>query len=167
MITQNAPTVDRKLEAAINEVFSQMDNVDCASDEYAKMVDQLTKLYKMKEIDSKIKVTEFDSIGKQNNLNFEAGQKEIETRHRHEEAIYATDVRADELKLKAKEIESTCVLKEAETELKKKEIEDRRRVSADTLAIVGANIAGIIMIIGYEKFNVVTTKALGFVSKLR
>lgn len=32
---------------------------------------------------------------------------------------------------------------------------------------VAANLAGIIMILGFEKFNVVTSKALGFVMKAR
>ncbi len=42
-----------------------------------------------------------------------------------------------------------------------------RRVSPDTLAMIGANLAGIIMILGHERANVVASKALGFVSKLR
>lgn len=48
-------------------------------------------------------------------------------------------------------------------------IQDRNpnRVSADTLATIGANLAGILLIINHERMHVVTTKALGFVSKLR
>lgn len=40
-----------------------------------------------------------------------------------------------------------------------------KRVSPDTLAIVLGNIAGIAMIVGYERANVVTSKALNFVLK--
>jgi len=52
-----------------------------------------------------------------------------------------------------------------EHELKVKEFEKSRRVSPDTLAIVAANIVGILLIIGYERANVVTSKALGFILK--
>jgi hypothetical protein len=39
------------------------------------------------------------------------------------------------------------------------------RISADTMLIVGANLLGIILILGYERAHVVTSKALGFVVK--
>lgn len=40
-------------------------------------------------------------------------------------------------------------------------------LSADTAATVAANLIGIIMIIGHERANVITTKALGFIIKPR
>lgn len=43
----------------------------------------------------------------------------------------------------------------------------KRRVSPDTLAIVGANLLGIGMILSYEKVNVIATKAIGFVMRAR
>jgi hypothetical protein len=43
--------------------------------------------------------------------------------------------------------------------------DNRNRVSADTLLIVGANLAGIVLILGFEKANIVTSKALSFVLK--
>lgn len=42
-----------------------------------------------------------------------------------------------------------------------------KRVSADTWALIVANLAGIILIIGHERANVITTKALAFVQRLR
>lgn len=50
---------------------------------------------------------------------------------------------------------------------KLKEVDSKKRVSADTLAIIGANLLGIVMIVGHERANVVTSKALGLLSKLR
>lgn len=41
------------------------------------------------------------------------------------------------------------------------------RVKADTWVNVGGSLLGIFSIIGYEKFNVVSSKALGFVMKPR
>lgn len=48
---------------------------------------------------------------------------------------------------------------------KLKENNTPKRVSPDTLAIVVGNLAGIVLILGYERANVVTTKALGFILK--
>jgi len=42
-----------------------------------------------------------------------------------------------------------------------------QRVSPDTMLIVGGNILGIILILQFERVNVVTSKALAFVMKLR
>lgn len=82
------------LAAAIDNVLREMDGVSADSDEYAKMVLQLDKLYTIKD-------------------------------------------------------------------------RNPNRVSADTWATIGANLAGILLIISHERVNVVTTKAIGFVSKLR
>lgn len=40
-----------------------------------------------------------------------------------------------------------------------------RRISPDTALLVAGNLAGILMIVGHERANVVTSKALGFVLK--
>jgi len=50
---------------------------------------------------------------------------------------------------------------------KLKEQDSRRRVSPDTLAMIAGNIVGIVLIIGHERANVITTKALGFVMRLK
>lgn len=41
------------------------------------------------------------------------------------------------------------------------------RISKDTLAIIAGNLAGIVFILGFERANIVTSKAVGFVMKLR
>jgi hypothetical protein len=43
---------------------------------------------------------------------------------------------------------------------------DREPVSSGQLLAVGANILGILAILGFEKTNVITTKALSFVPKI-
>jgi len=42
-----------------------------------------------------------------------------------------------------------------------------KRISPDTLAIVAGNLIGILVIVGHERANIVTSKALSFVLKLR
>jgi len=87
--------VKTKLDEAIDLVLSEMQTISSDSDEYAKMIVQLERLYKLKEIDSP------------------------------------------------------------------------KRVSPDTLAIVAGNLAGILLILNFERAGVVTSKALSFVMKLR
>jgi hypothetical protein len=41
------------------------------------------------------------------------------------------------------------------------------RVSSDTLVAAGANLAGILIIVGYEQKHVVTSKALSFLRMLK
>lgn len=50
---------------------------------------------------------------------------------------------------------------------KLKEMDSSKHVSADTKAIVIGNLAGIALILAYERAHVVTSKALGFVMKSR
>lgn len=42
---------------------------------------------------------------------------------------------------------------------------DRNKLSSDAILTAGASILGILLIIGHERINVITTKALGFVAK--
>jgi uncharacterized protein (DUF169 family) len=77
------------------------------------------------------------------------------------------------LYLLEQEIDSKNEALAADTTLKDLQAEalrEERRffgVKADTLVLVGANLAGIALILGHERLNVVTTKAIGFVSKLK
>jgi hypothetical protein len=84
-----------KLEETLDELFDSLSFRSGDTDEYAKIVDQIQKLYPLKDHDSK------------------------------------------------------------------------RKISPDTLAMIAANLAGIALIVGHERMNVVTSKAIGFVLKLR
>jgi hypothetical protein len=48
-----------------------------------------------------------------------------------------------------------------------KEQDTPKRVSPETWAMIGGNLAGIMLILQHERFHVITSKALSFVSKLR
>jgi hypothetical protein len=83
------------LDLAIAEVLREMQGFTADADEYAKMVDQLTKLYAMKTTD--------------------------------------------------------CP----------------NRLSKDTLAIVIGNVLGIVVIVGFERTNILTSKAIHLLFRLR
>lgn len=46
-------------------------------------------------------------------------------------------------------------------------IDTGKHVSRETMAIIVANLAGILLIVGHERAHVVTSKALNFLLKLR
>lgn len=54
-----------------------------------------------------------------------------------------------------------------ETLYKAKSGEKQSGISPDTIAIVAGNLLGIVLILSYEKANVITSKALGFIIKGR
>lgn len=99
MFIEKPETNKVKVTEAINALLDEMSGHPGNSSEYAALTDQLTKLYALKEVDTKVEST--------------------------------------------------------------------RRVSADTLAIVGGNILGIVMIVGHERASVLTSKALTLLTKLR
>lgn len=47
------------------------------------------------------------------------------------------------------------------------EIYTPKPVSRETLALIAANLTGILIIISYERVHIIASKAIGFVSKLR
>lgn len=57
MFTIKTQTEESGLEKAIAEVLREMSQHSSDSQEYAKMADQLTKLYSLKEIDTPKRVT--------------------------------------------------------------------------------------------------------------
>lgn len=52
-------------------------------------------------------------------------------------------------------------------DLKDQERKFRFEVSGDTLVVAGVNILGILLILKHEHLNVISTKALGFITKLK
>ena len=50
---------------------------------------------------------------------------------------------------------------------KRKSLDEKPKISPDTMAVVAGNLLGILLILTYEKANVITSKALGFVLRGR
>lgn len=41
------------------------------------------------------------------------------------------------------------------------------KISPDTIALVSANLLGILLILNHERLDIISTRALGFISKIR
>lgn len=57
MFNPEPPDESSGLEKAIDSVLVEMAELESSADEYAKMVDQLVKLYSLKEVDSKKRIS--------------------------------------------------------------------------------------------------------------
>jgi hypothetical protein len=82
------------------------------------------------------------------------------------------DIEIDQLILELKDHESTseeyAKIVEQLNRLMKIRSENRpARVSPDTWATIGANLLGIVMITWFERENVITSKASGFIQRIR
>lgn len=87
-----------------------------------------------------------------------------------------TKIREIEINVLLKEIDAqnkqnesnlNCALKTVDIEQKEKDLEKIDKVSKDTLAIIAANLTGIVLVLSYERINVIASKAFGAVMKLR
>lgn len=50
---------------------------------------------------------------------------------------------------------------------KLRDSESRSKIDPNTWVTVGANLAGIVLILNHERINVISTKAVSFVSKMK
>lgn len=63
--------------------------------------------------------------------------------------------------------EYSAITENLERMYKAKSYEKDSRVSPDTIAVIAGNLLGIGLIMNFEKLNVISTKALGFVIRGR
>lgn len=119
------------LEVEIARALDTLKTFAPDSEEYAKIVKQLSEL-------TKIRMSLSDATVK----------------------LFETTSAVDEAR-------KSTVIKQDELELKYKEANKPDHVSKDTIALVGANLAGIVLILGYERMNIIASKALGLVMRLR
>lgn len=63
--------------------------------------------------------------------------------------------------------EYAAIVDNLEKLYKAKGPDTKRCISPDTIAIVAGNLLGILIILGYEKTDVITSKAMGFILKGR
>lgn len=120
-----------ELNLLIDQLVDKLTEEEAGTKEFTALVDQLTKLYKLKEIDTNLQLKELESEDKQR----------------------TNDVQSQ--------------LAELEIDNKKREMKIPFGIKPETLALIAANLAGIALILGHERLNVVTTKAIGFVKQLK
>ena len=152
MVDNTVVTETTSLEEVIDNHQTQMVGVDAYSSEYIQMMKDLSVLYKLQSEEqvSEQKQKEFDLKVKE----FQLKEEELEFKREHER---------NESYYKAKDYN----LKEAEILMKQADLERRGKISPDTVIMIAGNLAGILLILNFEKVGVVTSKAMGLLIKLR
>ena len=152
MVDNTVDAETTSLEEVIDNHQTQMVGVDAYSSEYIQMMKDLSVLYKLQSEErvSEQKQKEFDLKVKE----FQLKEEELEFKREHER---------NESTYKAKDY----TLKEAEILMKQADLERRGKISPDTVIMVAGNLAGILLILNFEKVGVITSKAMGLLIKLR
>ena len=152
MVDNTVDAETTSLEEVIDNHQTQMVGVDAYSSEYIQMMKDLSVLYKLQSEErvSEQKQKEFDLKVKE----FQLKEEELEFKREHER---------NESYYKAKDYN----LKEAELLIKQADLERRGKISPDTVIMIAGNLAGILLILNFEKVGVVTSKAMGLLIKLR
>ncbi len=154
-----------KLNEAIDKLLFAVVTTDVTDDSYSKLADQLSKLEKIKQTIVETQLKELKQ--ERDEIEFDRTealkQKELELKEIENES--SRFHRTRELQFRENEQLDTHALRKRELDLKQADAEKPDRVSKDALVAAGASLAGILVIVGYEKFNVIASKALGFVLK--
>ena len=152
MVDNTVDAETTSLEEVIDNHQTQMVGVDAYSSEYIQMMKDLSVLYKLQSEEqvSEQKQKEFDLKVKE----FQLKEEELEFKREHER---------NESYYKAKDY----TLKEEEILIKQADLERRGKISPDTVIMIAGNLAGILLILNFEKVGVVTSKAMGLLIKLR
>jgi len=154
-----------KLNEAIDLLLTELVTTEVTDDNYAKLADQLTKLMKIKQIlvETKLKDITAEEDVRQFNASNVLKNRENEQKNRENDNMF--ELKNRELQQRQAEHQDTFALRKREIDLKQMDTEKPDRVSKDALVAAGASIAGIVLIIGYERMNVIASKALSFVFK--
>jgi len=137
---------------ALNQAIDDLlEKINDASDieEQTKMVELLTKLYKLKEIDLKLTL------------------QDAELHHKEKTAHAEQLLKEEEIRMKKQEQAVDSELKELDIETRKREMKIPFGIKPETVVLVTANLIGIALVLNHEKLNVMTSKAFGLVTKLK
>jgi hypothetical protein len=154
-----------KLNEAIDALLETLSEKDPTDDAYAKLAEQLTKLTKIKQIIVETKLKDFAEEEKAFQFRQSHALKDRELTQKSLETERTLALKQKELSDRVAADAEAHYLREREFEFKRTDAEKPDRVSKDALIAAATSVAGILIIVGYERFNVIASKALGFVVK--
>lgn len=130
---------DHDLSAAITAAFVDLNKYDAESEDYQKIVNQLTELYALKHNVEKL------SLDAQ--IAYAAHQQTIEA---HQLAVDAQQLACDQNAWQEEQDQRSFLM----------------RISPDTALIVAGNLALGLAVIKYEQTGVIASKVLSFMRKI-
>lgn len=148
MFTNQFFTDPTALNKAIDDLLEKINDATDI-EEQAKMVELLSKLYKLKEIDIKLTL------------------QDAELKYKEKTAHAEQLLKEEELRMKKQEQAVDSELKSLDIENKKREMKIPFGIKPETVVLVTANLIGIALVLNHEKLNVMTSKAFGLVTKLK
>ena len=160
-------------------VLYKLQSEERVSEQKQKEFDLKVKEFQLKEeeLEFKREHERNESSYKAKDYTLKEEELEIKREHERNESSY----KAKDYTLKEAELEfklehernesyykaKDYTLKEAEILMKEADLERRGKISPDTVIMVAGNLAGILLILNFEKVGVITSKAMGLLIKLR
>lgn len=151
------------LEKAIASAHLTLQDHNPTSDEYAAIVKQLTELYKLHKLEGELYLAQ--QADARRDLESEVERRQKITDINKTNADMRRD--AETLPVDLDNTRADSRLKNAEANAQEKENSRKWRVSQDVAMTAAANIVAILVIVGYERGHVLTSKALSFIGKSR
>jgi hypothetical protein len=139
------------IDGTIAKLLEDLDGLSGDSEEYSKTADNLAKLMKLKN----------ESIKIGNDFEIENHKVQIEMGKLTNETE-KTSVEREKLILDSDKLDHEKAKFDYEQE------KDRSwKPSSDAVVTAAASVLGILLVLHYEKIGIVTSKALGFVNKMK
>ena len=160
-------------------VLYKLQSEERVSEQKQKEFDLKVKEFQLKEEELEFKREHERNESALKVKEFQLKEEELEFKREHERN--ESGLKVKEFQLKEEELEfkrehernesyykgKDYTLKEAELLIKQADLERRGKISPDTVIMVAGNLAGILLILNFEKVGVVTSKAMGLLIKLR
>ena len=170
--------VNQNLEVAITNGFEALKDLEIGTKEYLQATYGIRELYKLKIEEDKIANEMSDRERRDKELRLKRDQLKVDEKHHAEEMI----LKRDQMKVDEKHHAEEMILKRDQMRFEeRRNIEDvrlketqirneekrSRRIKPDVILSCIASTVTVIGILLYEKSDVLTTKAINYVPKIK
>lgn len=170
--------VKQKLEETITKAFDDLENLEVGSQEYTHAVNGIRELYKLKIEEQKLENESIEAKRHEKEVRLKRAQLQVdkqryeeEIRVKREQLISDKQRYEDEIRVKREQLRSDERRHEDEIRVKETQVrnEEKRskRIKPDVILSCLSSLGMIVGILLYEKSDVLTTKAVNYVPKIK
>ena len=152
--------VNQNLEVAITNGFEALKDLEIGTKEYLQATYGIRELYKLKIEEDKIANEMSDRERRDKELRLKRDQLKVDEKHHAEEMI----LKRDQMRFEERRNIEDVRLKETQIRNEEKR---SRRIKPDVILSCIASTVTVIGILLYEKSDVLTTKAINYVPKIK
>ena len=152
--------VNQNLEVAITNGFKELKKLEIGTNEYLQATYGIRELYKLKIEEEKIANEVAERERRDKELSLKRDQLKADEKHHAEEMIF----KRDQMRVEERRHEDDVRIRETQVRNEEKR---SRRIKPDVILSCVATTITVIGILLYEKSDVLTTKAINYVPKIK